>query len=397
MGFNIFNIGMKNLYEFSAFQLEIKTTATVKAFTLPLVSGSVYNFPIQWGDGTIDTITTYNGTNCTHTYTEYNKTYIITVVSGSIPKFKFNNVGSKLLVTKLIDIIDLGFTELDFFGCANLTSVTPNLKLLTHLSHFNYMFCGCTSLISVPSNIFDGSPNITVVGAFNRTFASCPNLTSIPEDLFKFQSEITTDAFISTFYLSGLAEIPVNLFRYNTKITSKCFNGTFESCPIITIPDDLFKYNPLTNCGYAFSSTFYGCLSLKNIPQDLFRYNQPSTNSFNFTFMDCTALETLPVGLFKYNTLALSFYCTFSGCTKLIPHSQIFCLIGEETTRFLNKAVNFTECFKRITSTSINGIVPTLWNYSFGTATPIKTRCFNGAGNNSTSISNYADIPTIWK
>jgi hypothetical protein len=69
---------------------------------------------------------------------------------------------------------------------------------------------------------------------------------------------------------------------------------------------------------------------------------------------------------------------------------------GETATRFFNKSVDFSYCFNRDSFTGAQGTAPDLWNCDFGSGTPIKTRCFAGAGNSLTSISNYGDIPSTW-
>jgi hypothetical protein len=77
--------------------------------------------------------------------------------------------------------------------------------------------------------------------------------------------------------------------------------------------------------------------------------------------------------------------------------ADIFYPAGEQGIRFLNKSVNFSNCFLRTSFNGIQGTAPDLWNCNFGTGTPIRTGCYSGAGNNVTSLSNYADIPVAWK
>lgn len=70
---------------------------------------------------------------------------------------------------------------------------------------------------------------------------------------------------------------------------------------------------------------------------------------------------------------------------------------GAEDTRFLNQEVIFTNCFHDNADwTGIQGEAPDLWNYDFGTATPIKTDCFSG-WQVAARFSNAAYIPEAWK
>jgi len=136
---------------------------------------------------------------------------------------------------------------------------------------------------------------------------------------------------------------------------------------------------------------------LATVPDDLFRYNTGVTgDGFYQTFQTCGSLTTIPVNLFKYNTSVTSFYRCFYGCNKLKLHKYIFYGEGEEGTRFLNKSINFTECFYRISFTGEIGEAPELWNCTFGTGTVTKTNCFGGSGNSLNSIYNYCSIPSAW-
>jgi len=135
---------------------------------------------------------------------------------------------------------------------------------------------------------------------------------------------------------------------------------------------------------------------LTSIPSGIFD-NNTATTSFNRVFTNCIVLATVPSNLFRLNILSNDFGLTLFGCPKLQLNRNIFYSDGEQTTRFLNKSVDFTSCFNRnITFTGLQGEAPDLWDCDFGTGTATKTDCFAGAGNDATSISNYALIPTAW-
>lgn len=154
-----------------------------------------------------------------------------------------------------------------------------------------------------------------------------------------------------------------------------------------------------TIAGSGFENFCFNCSSLVTIPVDIFRYcTNVSTRGFRVAFGGCTSLENLPPNLFKYNLACATtaFQQTFTGCNKLQLNRTIFYADGEQSTRFLNVSIGFTLCFNRTSFTGIQGEAPDLWNCNFGTGTPTKTDCFNGAGNSLTSISNYNDIPEEW-
>jgi hypothetical protein len=343
------------------FKFSVTTTSTNETFTLPLLIGT-HNFTVNWGDGTSDsTVTAYTSATRVHTYATAG-TRTITMV-GTCIAFGFNNAGDKLKVTEIIDFIgDMGFTTLNFNGCTNLTAISSNMKELTSLTTAENIFRDCTKLTSIPTDAFSGSTKIT---RFFGAFRGC----------------------------SDLRAIPANLFKYNTIVTS--FEQTFYGCNdafLTTIPTDLFRYNDKVT---TFKSVFFGTTRIGAIPTDLFRYNLLATN-FQMAFHTCFRLTTIPTELFKYNVQANDFIWTFYGCDKLCLNASIFYAPGEENTRFLNKSVKFTECFTRTSFTGVQGEAPAIWNCNFGTGTVTATSCYSGAGNSTTSLSNYSSIPSEW-
>ncbi|MFA5767332.1 MAG: hypothetical protein WC919_05395 [Candidatus Paceibacterota bacterium] len=436
--------------EKNSFKFQIITTTVNETFTLPLGSSAAYthNFIAYWGDTTSSVITAYNDADRVHTYATTG-TYDIELI-GTCQYFAFDNNGtygvSKAKVYKLLAFTgNMGFRTLNFHGCTNLNTIVP-LGYLKNLTTAYNMF-NFTAIATVPAGLFDGCPNIAgTSGSFWGTFYNCGQLTTIPADLFRYNTKavnftavfqncvklvaipadlfryntlnqnfsssfnncrlITTIPvdlfryntlvynFTSCFYMCyALTEVPADLFRYCTQANN--FNTVFSDCTsLTTIPADIFKYNPTLHFTYAFS----GCYNLTSIPDDLFRYNTSAWN-FSYVFRNCSKITTIPIDLFRYNTTSNTpdFSYAFNGCTKAQLHSTIFCAVGEEDTRFLNKTVNFTNCFARTSFSGVQGIAPDLWNYDFGTGASTKTTCFSGAGNSLTSLSNYADIPVAWK
>ena len=400
--------------------------ATARTITLPLVNtraeGALsYNCTVDWGDGSaLSTVTAYNDVNRIHTYAA-NGTYTVEIC-GTCEGWSFNNTGDILKIVAVVYWGDAGgfngfkYLAGGFYGCSNLTSLGTGVIL--------------------PSG-----------------------------------TGILTDGFVYTFYnCTSLTSIPTDLFRYNTAVSTSGFFRTFSNCTSLTsIPTDLFRYNTAVSSS-AFYQTFYYCTSLTSIPTDLFRYNTAvSTSGFIDTFYYCISLTSIPTDLFRYNTLCTSFNSCFSNCVKLQVLSNIFYEPGEETTRFLNLTVDFTSVFYRTSFSGVQGVAPNLWTCDFGetitlstapatnwaagdtitgqtsgatalvvskvsslvykikqhigtftlgetigvtgvpaklaaqdgshptfSGTPISTTCFGGAGNSLTSLSNYASIPTGW-
>jgi len=359
--------------------------ATARTITLPLKNtrtegALVYNFTVDWGDGTTPSVVNaYDSANRIHTYAQ-NGTYQVEI-TGICEGWSFYDSASAVKITKVINWGDAPLFE-----------------------GFKYLangFFGCTNLNSLPTGSIQARGTGIGVEGFNMTFYNCTSLTTISANLFKNHTEVTKSAFYGTFRnCTGLTSIPADIFKYNTKATTQGFAYTFYGCTNITsIPTDLFRFNTLVTTS-AFEGTFDGCTKLVVIPVDLFRYNTEVSNAgFRRTFNSCSLLTTIPDGLFKYNTKAITsaFAYTFQTCPKLKINPWTFYLDGEQSTRFLNQSVYFDWCFYRSSFTGQQGNAPDLWNCNFGTGTPSKGYCFYGSGNNTSSLANYNDIPAAWK
>jgi hypothetical protein len=112
---------------------------------LPLYSGGTYNFNVNWGDGTSNTITTWNQAEVTHTYAA---TGIYTInITGTINGFRFNAGGDKL---KILDIqqwgnLKIGNLNSYFCGCENLNVTATDAPNLEETTNFNWMFTYCNA------------------------------------------------------------------------------------------------------------------------------------------------------------------------------------------------------------------------------------------------------------
>lgn len=155
----------------SAFKATVNNSSA--GFTLPLVSGSMYDFYVDWGDGSaVDHITTWNQAQATHSYPT-NGSYQMSI-TGAMPRWFFNGGGS---ATKILSIDSWGpmvWTSFDsaFFYCTNLTSVAGDGDF-SSVTSFAYAFWGCSSLTSFPD------VNLPACTTCYGAWANCPALTSV--------------------------------------------------------------------------------------------------------------------------------------------------------------------------------------------------------------------------
>jgi surface protein len=115
--------------------------------TLPLQSDGDYNFFVDWGDGSNDTITHWDQLDKIHTYTSAG-VYTISITGKIIGWCFFNNGGDQL---KIIEIQQWGCLKLGnsgryFSGCENLElTATDNLNL-TGTTSLYFAFADCWNL-----------------------------------------------------------------------------------------------------------------------------------------------------------------------------------------------------------------------------------------------------------
>lgn len=329
------------------------------------INNATYINPIQidWGDGTTETKT--SGTYPTHIYAS-SGSYRITIsnATGNIPYLNFGGNATSRATLKSIDFADVKF----YRGTSEITT-------------FYNCFSNCTSLTAIADNYFNKNVNTT---DFSYCFRGCSQLSSVPETLFAGCTEVTSFAYL--FYgCTSLTTVPDFLFADGAKVTS--FSYSFYGCQSLQfIPSVIFGICPLVT---TFSGCFQGCTSLTSIPNYLFAQNTAVT-SFSSCFRNCSNLASFR-NVFVTNLNVTDYSNCFDGCTKLQLRTGIF----SSSMGAVNASIDFEYCFRRTSFNGTRGTAPDLWNFTFS-RTPSTSGCFYGAGNSTTSLSNYADIPTSW-
>ena len=140
------------------------TTTNDNQFQLPLTNNGVINFTIDWGDGTTNTITSYNQAETLHTYATPGQ-YYITITSGIINGWRFNGAGDAV---KLLEIFNWSVWDINtnsaFYGCSNLVSSATSVPTISSTSLAS-TFRGCTNF-----NGPIGNWNLTGVLTTNTMF-----------------------------------------------------------------------------------------------------------------------------------------------------------------------------------------------------------------------------------
>ena len=204
-----------------------------------------YDFTVDYGDGTVLTVKSFDDENRKHTYAQAG-TYTVKI-NGKCESISFENAldsaDCKLKITKLVQWGVIGAKHYDFSECKNLkgTIPLPAKNSFKDVESFRLLFYYCTGITGeIPQDLFKYAPNVrTMSNAFNLA----KGLTgTIPEKLFANCTKVTN--FRYTFGFSNLSgEIPENLFANNTEVIS--FRGTFQECQKLSgiLPRYLLKNN----------------------------------------------------------------------------------------------------------------------------------------------------------
>ena len=370
---------------------------------------NIYNFQVDYGDGTVVNVTSATDENATHIY-ENAGTYTVTI-KGQCPGFHFSGYtkeGSNEKITKIIQwgnvfknegsVVENGM-GIDFKNCTNLKGPIPEPTKNSLIKCKDLSFENCKSLDgNIPKKLFKGCSEISL----KNTFWGCTSLTGeIPKELFSDCKNSTN--FAGCFAnCTWIKSIPDDLFANCTEITS--FQSCFAGCTSITkIPDNLFA-----NCPKAvdFMSCFNGCTSITKIPDNLFKnctkvgnfretfsnnqnleiignniFNSEATIDFWRVFANCYKLKNIPGDLLKNCPNSKSFNNAFTNCTGLTE-------IPEGLLDNCNKVEDFYGMFAG--ATNITGNAPKLWER---TNVKNSSACFKGCN----KLSNYSEIPEGWK
>ncbi|MFX1397673.1 MAG: BspA family leucine-rich repeat surface protein [Promethearchaeota archaeon] len=116
---------------------------------LPLESSGTYNFTVDWGDGTNDTITSWDQAEATHNYAS-DGVYTV-IINRTIIGWCFNNSGDKLKLLEIKEwsVLRLGNSGGYFYGCTNLRITTHDVLNLTGTTSLARAFSYCRSISKI--------------------------------------------------------------------------------------------------------------------------------------------------------------------------------------------------------------------------------------------------------
>ncbi|WP_420604157.1 BspA family leucine-rich repeat surface protein [Flagellimonas sp.] len=126
-------------------------TSANNQITIPTFPGEVYDYIVDWGDGSTDNNVTGD---ITHTYATQG-TYTVSI-TGDFPRIYFNFIGDndKLLTIEQWGTIKWSSMEAAFAACHNLNVVATDTPDLTNVTSMKSMFDSC-SFLQVNESIND--------------------------------------------------------------------------------------------------------------------------------------------------------------------------------------------------------------------------------------------------
>ncbi len=142
-------------------------SSAVNQVKLPLEPSGTYNFVVDWGDGTNNTITSWNQSEITHTYL-YKGQYDIEI-RGTIIGWCFDHSGDrlKILNIKQWGCLRLGNSGRYFYGCNNMYITANDLLDLTGTIILDNAFTSCYGITTIPRmNDWDTSKVTSMRGMF---------------------------------------------------------------------------------------------------------------------------------------------------------------------------------------------------------------------------------------
>lgn len=112
-------------------------------FQLPLVSAGDIDISVDWGDGSITRIESYNQAETLHTYSSPGDYQV--KITNEVVGWRFVNSGDKLKLIKIENWGNFNFTASGaFWGCSNLNSSATDPPIIS-TTNMSFSFRSCSS------------------------------------------------------------------------------------------------------------------------------------------------------------------------------------------------------------------------------------------------------------
>lgn len=312
------------------------------SITLPTPNAN-NDYSVNWGDGTIESITTINPT---HNYTSSGD-YTITIMGhceifnfGAVPTSRFN-------LKSIASWGDVGLTTFSnmFKGCIYLEISTATGDIPNNITEFNSMFEGCTNITCISS--IDTTNQTSTTDMFNNTNSLIsPNAlekAAISSGSNWVGTVFCTEPFVTVFRTANDGDsitLPTNSSSNNYSVDWGD-NSAIEYVNTNTPPIHTYgvagdytvsiKGHCPTWSFYSVSASRYNLIEIK-------QWGDIGIISFYRSFYYCRYLTVISC-LDSFPKNISSFYYAFYNCTSLT------CMTSIDTTKATSTYRMFYACY----------------------------------------------------
>jgi surface protein len=322
-----------NLSNYTPFVSTWRTAGAFESVTLPLRAGYNFNFTVDWGDGTAESIvTSESDTDKTHIYTNPGD-YIVTI-NGILEAWYFNNTGDK---SKIISVTDFGSTgwinlESAFHGCNNLTSFAGGDTSL--VNNMSGMFLNTTALTIL--DLTDASFDTSTVTSMASMFHNTSSLTTLNLSGPNFDTSAVTDM-RDMFNSSGLITLNLTGSNFDTSAVTDMSYMFHNTRDLATL--DLGSANFNTSSVTTMYSMFMDAWSLTTLDLTQPSFDTSAVTDMSYMFLGTYSLTTLDLSGVNFNTSAVTnMQAMFRNTTALTALN----LSGHDISSVINSSSTFS-------------------------------------------------------
>ena len=275
--------------------------------TLPLIEADedgnnfVYDFTVDWGDGSTDKVTSWNDLDKTHTY-QSTGDYIIKI-TGTLEAWSYYE-RDICKITEVKNLGRMGWRSLRaaFFDCKKLNRFTAGMTDTSQVTSMDWIFSNVSSLTSLDLSNFDTSS----VMDMRSMFSDASSLTSL--DLSGFNTENVMDMRSMFSYASSLTSLDLSGWDTSkVKYMYLMFNGASSLTSL-----DLSSFN--TENVMDMRGMFSYASSLTSL--DLSSFNTSNVTTMYGMFFKASALTSLNLSSFNTSNVT-TMVGMFNGASSL--------------------------------------------------------------------------------